>query len=239
MSIHTNSKIKFLQSIYFKQFLGLVLATIIYFILNFVYKVNVTSIDNPIRSVIQGISYILIPLIWYIFIIHEDTKLNSITNFLSTKKGRTKKYQLIGFIEGNVFYVLISLPLFLYGTIINKNLFRWFNSTINPDYLLFLVYAIISVTSVEFVSKSYVMIPLLERNLNKKLIYSLALIVWTLGHIVEYIWLVTYIPSLYTIFILIQAGIFSIFAVLRSENVYGVWSGHILLNVFIIVYLNI
>ena len=225
--------------LYLKLLLGLIVSTVIYLVLNIYFQITVTSISDPRRSIIQAISYILIPVAWYIFVIHGQSYSNSLLDFSTTKKGRKKRNLLKGFIEGNLIYLLISLPLWVYCTVLNTSALWWFRKSKNPDYIIWLVYAIISVTSVELTTKGYVMIPLLERGDNKLTIFVITLTVWCLGHIVEFIWLSSYVSNVYTISILVQAGVFSIYAVLRSENIYGVWSGHIMLNVCLILILNI
>jgi hypothetical protein len=59
-----------------------------------------------------------------------------------------------------------------------------------------------------------------------------------LGHIVEFYVLTRYVPAIYALIVLIQSGIFSIIAVIRSENIFGVWCGHVMLNVLLVIVLN-
>lgn len=239
MEILKNSKIQGVDPIYVKLLIGLIISTLVYIPLNIIFNIEVTSLSDPKRSIIQAISYILIPLVWYVFVIHQEPFSNSLRDFFATKIGSNKANLFKGFLEGNLAYLIISFPLFLFTLILNPETFWWFNQNKNPNYLIWLGYALISVTSVEFITKGYIMIPLLSRNKSKLIIFSLALLAWCLGHIIEFIWLNSYVPYYYAVIVLLQAGIFSIYVVLRSENIYGVWSGHILLNVFILLFLNL
>lgn len=239
MGILKTTKIQKADPIYVRLLIGLIISTMVYVLLNYLFTINVTTLSDPKRSLVQAISYILIPLIWYVFVIHREPFNASLRDFFATKNGSSKRNLFRGFVEGNLVYLLISLPLFLLAVVLYPETFWWFRQNRNPEFLIWLGYAIISVTSVEFVTKSYIMIPLLNRNKNKLIIFSLALLTWCLGHIIEFIWLSSYVPNYYAIIIVLEAGIFSIYVVLRSENIYGVWSGHILLNVFIVVFLNL
>jgi len=90
----------------------------------------------------------------------------------------------------------------------------------------------------ELITKGYIMMSLIGKY-NRKIIFSLAMIAWLLGHIVEFIWLIVYIDPLYAIFILVSSGIISTITVLRYENLFGMWSGHLNLNVALIIFVNL
>jgi hypothetical protein len=117
---YLNQKINIL---YLKIIIGLFLSTSVYLILNIYFNVTVTTISDPKRTIIQAISFICIPLIWYIFIINGKSNYSVLLDFASTKLGRQKRNQIIGFIEGNLGYLLISFPLFYYCLYINENIY--------------------------------------------------------------------------------------------------------------------
>ncbi|MHA2105648.1 MAG: hypothetical protein ACW981_19650 [Candidatus Hodarchaeales archaeon] len=97
---------------------------------------------------------------------------------------------------------------------------------------------LVSVTSMELITKGYIMMSLIGKYSNR-IVFSLAMIAWLIGHIVEFIWLIVYIDPLFAIFILVTSGLVATFTVLRYENVFGMWSGHLNLNLALIIFVNL
>ena len=217
---------------------GLILSSAIYLLINIGFAIQVTSLSDPIRSLVQGFTFIFIPFVWIVFIVNPLPIKASIKSFFGTEVGYSKRNLIVGFIEGNLLFIVIFAPLFLLGRINNTALFSWFEFSKNPNIMIFLIGTFISVTSVEFTTKGYVMLSQISMKADYNKIFFLGMVAWTLGHIVEFLWLRVYVNDLNAAFLLIFAGIVSTYAVLRSHNFFGIWIGHLNLNVVIIIVVN-
>ncbi len=224
----------------FLQWLGLVISAVIYMLLVYINHINLLRLVNPLRTVVQATGFILLPILWHVFVLNPKNKLKSLLLLIGTKRGRTKNYILRSLLEGLGIYVIVMLPLFYLGRLWwNSELFTWFDFRQNPRILIYVIGAFVSVSSVELVTKGYLMTSSLEKNLPKPIIFFNAMLAWILGHIVEYLWLSVYVPPWYAIFVLLLAGLLSVMSVFNTENIIGVTVGHIAINVIIIVIMSV
>ncbi len=230
-----NASIKFL----FLQWLGLAVSAGVYLFLVLTFEINLLSLANPLRTVVQAIGFIIIPILWWVLVLNPNNKRESLLLLLGTKKGRSLRYILRSLLEGMLIYVVLMFPLFYLGRQWNPLLFSWFDANQNPRIIVYIVGAAVSVTSVELITKGYLMTTSLEKNIPKTIIFSSSLIAWIFGHVVEFLWLSVYVPAWYAIFLLLLAGLLSITSVFNTENIIGVTIGHIMINVLIFIVMNI
>jgi hypothetical protein len=208
---------------------GFVLSAMIHSFLITFWRVNMFSLD-PLRSLAQAISYIIVPMIWFYFVVDRSEQGRSFKHYFGTSKGFSKENLIKSLVEGNIIYLVIAF-LLVY--------FWMFYAYTNWDKPVHIVGAIISVTSVELITKGYTLITLLRTDVNKPTAFSFTMVVWVIGHYIEFLWLSRYISGLQAAFIILLTGIMSTLTVLRYENVFGVWIGHVNLNILIFLLVNL
>lgn len=219
-------------------FFGLIFCSVLWIFLNIYFNIAVTSIVDPLRSIIQAVTFIFIPLLWFILVNGKQNYRKTFKSFFGTKEGLKKRNIVLGIIEGNLLYATTFFLLFAIGITQNPRLFSWFLFDDNPEFWNYMLGVVVSVTSVELITKGYVMMPLIGKY-NNKFIFSLAMLAWLIGHIVEYFWLIAYIDPLFAVFIIVSSGVVATVTVLRYENLFGMWSGHLNLNVILIIFVNL
>ncbi|MHA2105649.1 MAG: hypothetical protein ACW981_19655 [Candidatus Hodarchaeales archaeon] len=87
--------------------IGLVVSSFLWIFLNIYFDIAVTSIVNPIRSVIQAITFIFFPVLWFVVVNEKENYLNTFKSFFGTKKGLERRNLFMGIVEGNLLYVSI------------------------------------------------------------------------------------------------------------------------------------
>ncbi len=223
----------------FQLWMGLAFSSVVYLFLMFFYRINLLTLANPLRSVIQAIGFIFLPMFWWLFILNPNDRWNALRRLFGTEIGMSSRFIVRSLLEGLFIYVFVLFPFFYIGRLWDSRLFSWFNVDENPAVFIYVVGAVISVTSVEFITKGYLMITSIERGISRPLIFASSMCAWLIGHVVEYLWLSVYVPSWYAIILLITAGILSIRSVFNTENILGVWLGHILINFVILLLMNL
>lgn len=216
------------------------MGAIIYIGLTNLFKANLLDIWDYRRVFIQFVSFFLVPVA-FLLISGRHSKL-----FLVGREGFSRKLLLASLVEGLLIYTIVIFPLFLYGIIfIDSNLFSWYIVTswngpvLEVGGALLLVVAI-NVGIVEFFTKSFVQIQILETGkYSRGTAFFFAMVAWCLGHIVEFTWLKQYVGEIYAAFLLLFAGLFSTASVDRQRTVLGVAIGHVVLNIQVWLFVNL
>lgn len=221
------------------QWLGLLLSAGIYMALVLILEINLLTLANPLRAVVQALGFIVLPVAWWTIFMNPKSKRHAFLLLIGTPKGRSPRHLIRSVVEGLIIYVGFMLPLFYLGRMWNPLLFTWFDLNQNPRIMLYLVSAIVSVTSVELITKGYLMTVSIENGLPKGIVATCSMVAWCVGHVVEFMWLSAYVPAWYAIFLLLLGGILSIISVFNTENIVGVIVGHIMINVVIVVIMSL
>ena len=119
----------------------------------------------------------------------------------------------------------------------------------NPnDWVLQITFFAINVIMFEYYSKAFIQLQFTEAKGaisllggkitikgGKWLGFGLQNIAWLGGHVQEFLWLQDYLGVVNALFFIIISGVLTGLTVLKTENIFGVAVGHVLLNVFVLV----
>jgi hypothetical protein len=114
------------------------------------------------------------------------------------------------------------------------------------EWALYIFFVALNVIMMEYYTKAFIQIQAEEtikkikfsskynpQQIGKWVGFVLQFIVWMGGHWLELTWLPRYMGFVNAFFFVLVSGILTGYTVYKTENIFGVTVGHILLNVFI------
>ncbi len=226
------------------------IALILYFALEYQYFMILRS-HYYFHALLTFICFIIVPCSYLLIFQLKTGKAKYF--FVATKKGLTPQKIGGSLLQGLIMHAGLFYPWVLLSQKYMPGvaeLYYFLPDRINWFWQLFFV--ALNVMMFEFYSKAFIQLQFSEAqgSLNlfnnrivikggKSLGFILQFLIWMGGHGQEFTWLPNFIGLANSIFFILVSGILTGITVYRTENIFGVTLGHILLNVFItITYAN-
>ncbi|MHA1170689.1 MAG: CPBP family glutamic-type intramembrane protease [Candidatus Heimdallarchaeota archaeon] len=173
--------------------------------------------------------------------------------FMATKNGLRPKNIISSLLQGLAMHAGIFFPWVVLSQKYIDNVYPLYYFLGNSqEWFWWIFFVSLNVIMFEFYSKAFVQIQfseiqneftILGRKITLKdgrfLGFMLQFVVWMFGHIQELRWLPTYIGPINAVFFIIVSGVLTGWTVYKTENIFGVTLGHIMLNVFIAITFNL
>ncbi|MHA1121903.1 MAG: hypothetical protein ACTSPC_03740, partial [Candidatus Heimdallarchaeota archaeon] len=173
--------------------------------------------------------------------------------FMATKNGLRPKNIISSLLQGLAMHAGIFFPWVVLSQKYLDNVYPLYYFLGNSqEWFWWIFFVSLNVIMFEFYSKAFVQIQfseiqneftILGRKITLKdgrfLGFMLQFVVWMFGHIQELRWLPTYIGPINAVFFIIVSGVLTGWTVYKTENIFGVTLGHIMLNVFIAITFNL
>jgi len=202
------------------------------------------------HALLSFICFAIIPIIYLVIFRIKTGK--GFLFFITTKNGLSTKNVIKSLIQGLAMHAGIFFPWVVLSQKYIENVYPLFYFLDNSiDWFWWIFFISLNVIMFEFYSKAFIQIQfseieseftILGRKISIKdgkfLGFILQFIVWMFGHIQELRWLPTYIGSINAVFFIIVSGLLTGWTVYKTENIFGVTLGHIMLNVFIAITFN-
>lgn len=218
----------------------------VYFPLEFIITKPLLGLSGYYRHVLVTlICFVFIP-IFYLTIFHLISG-KARYYFITTKEGLRSKKILSSLLQGIFMHAGIFYPWIVLSQKFMSNvdaLSYYLPKTI--DWFSWLFFVALNVIMFEFYSKAFVQLQFSKAKealfLFKKRIkipggYFLGFILqnlyWLGGHVQEFFWLKNYLGVVNSICFIVVSGILTGLTVWKTQNIFGVTFGHVLLNVLV------
>ncbi|NHJ32624.1 MAG: hypothetical protein FK732_07165 [Asgard group archaeon] len=202
------------------------------------------------HALLSFICFAIIPCIYLVFFQIKTGK--GFFFFMTTRKGLKPRNIISSLIQGLAMHAGIFFPWVVLSQKYIENVYPLFYFLSNAqEWFWWIFFISLNVIMFEFYSKAFIQIQfseiqneftILGRRITLKdgkfLGFMLQFAVWMFGHIQELMWLPTYIGQVNAVFFIIVSGVLTGWTVYRTENIFGVTLGHIMLNVFIAITFN-
>lgn len=226
------------------------IALILYFALTYSGNFEILNSEYNFHAVLTFCCFAVLPLL-YTAIFQLVTRRAKYL-FLGTKKGLTPKKVISSLVQGvamhaGIFYPWVVLAQKYVPDVRSLRLMYMFGFDTPLDWFINMSFIAINVMMFEIYSKAFIQLQFAEakgsiRLFNdrivirggKRLGFILQFLVWMGGHWLEMTWLPDYMGFTNALFFIIMSGLLTGYTVYKTENIFGVTLGHILLNVFII-----
>ncbi|NHJ47021.1 MAG: hypothetical protein FK733_04465 [Asgard group archaeon] len=167
--------------------------------------------------------------------------------YFSTKKGLSPKNIVNSLLQGllmhaGLFYPWVVLSQEYMPGVTNLRYF-FFDQR---EWALYMFFVTLNVIMMEYYTKAFIQIQAEEtikkikfaskynsQRIGKWVGFALQFLVWMGGHWLELTWLPAYMGFANAFFFVMISGLLTGYTVYKTENIFGVTIGHILLNVFI------
>ena len=220
------------------------IALAIYFPSEFLSNFSIFGEKYYFHALLTFICFTILPIIYLLLFQVKFGKVKYF--FMATTRGITKKNILTSLLYGIGMHAGIFYPWILLSQRYLENVqkIQYFLPTAT-DWFWQIFFVALNVIMFEYYSKAFIQLQFSEASgslsiLKKiqikggKLIgFILQFIVWMAGHGQELTWLPNYMGLVNAIFFIIVSGLLTGLTVLKTENIFGVTLGHILLNVFV------
>ncbi|MBD3193126.1 MAG: hypothetical protein GF308_21010 [Candidatus Heimdallarchaeota archaeon] len=223
-----------------------IFAASVYFPLEFVITVPLLGLSGYYRHVLVTlICFVLIPLIYLTGFRLIRRKKNYY--FTTTREGLRPKKIISSLLQGIFMHAGIFYPWIVISQKFLPNVKTLSYFLPKPiDWFLWLFFVALNVIMFEFYSKAFVQLQFSKAKgsilLIKKRItihggyllgFILQNLVWLGGHVQEFFWLKDYLGVANSICFILVSGILTGLTVWKTQNIFGVTFGHILLNVLV------
>ncbi|MBK5114321.1 MAG: hypothetical protein KGD59_11790 [Candidatus Heimdallarchaeota archaeon] len=203
------------------------------------------------HALLSFICFATIPCIYLVFFRIKTGK--GFLFFMATKNGLRPKNIISSLVQGLAMHAGIFFPWVVLSQKYVDNVYPLYYLLSNSqEWFWWIFFVSLNVIMFEYYSKAFIQIQfseiqnhftILGRKITLKdgrfLGFMLQFVVWMFGHIQELRWLPTYIGSVNAVFFIIISGILTGWTVYKTENIFGVTLGHIMLNVFIAITFNL
>ncbi|MCK5046540.1 MAG: hypothetical protein KAS22_08165 [Candidatus Heimdallarchaeota archaeon] len=203
------------------------------------------------HALLSIICFAIIPCIYLVFFRLKTGK--GFLFFMSTKNGLRPKNIISSLLQGLAMHAGIFFPWVVLSQKYKDNVSPLYYLLGNSqEWFWWIFFVSLNVIMFEFYSKAFIQIQfseiqneftILGRKITLKdgrfLGFMLQFVVWMFGHIQELRWLPTYIGPINAVFFIIVSGVLTGWTVYKTENIFGVTLGHIMLNVFIAITFNL
>jgi len=203
------------------------------------------------HALLSFICFAIIPCIYLAFFRIKTGK--GFLFFMATKNGLRPKNIISSLLQGLAMHAGIFFPWVVLSQKYIDNVYPLYYFLGNSqEWFWWIFFVSLNVIMFEFYSKAFVQIQfseiqneftILGRKITLKdgrfLGFMLQFVVWMFGHIQELRWLPTYIGPINAVFFIIVSGVLTGWTVYKTENIFGVTLGHIMLNVFIAITFNL
>jgi hypothetical protein len=222
-----------------------IIALTIYFPVEITTDFTILNDEYYGHVVISLLAFVAVPVLY--FILFRVITGKRTLFFIATRKGLQPKNIISSLIQGITMHAGIFYPWILISQNYAKNIFHLANNLYFLEELpVYLSFVALNVIMFEYYSKSVIQIQFMEAEKAIRLFggkirikggkwigFVLQNIAWIGGHIQEYLWLRYYLGPVNAAFFIIVSGVLTGWTVMKTENIFGVVIGHILLNVFI------
>jgi hypothetical protein len=219
------------------------IALALYFPLDGNYRI--LGNDYFFHALLTFVCFTALPFLY--LLIEQPLRRKNNFFFLSTRKGLTPKKIVSSLVQGVLMHAGIFYPWVVLAQKYVPGVIRLRYFFFQPgDWALYLFFVTLNVIMFEYYSKGFIQLQLEQaiskikfrlpwdaRKIGKMSAFVVQFIVWMGGHWLELTWLPQYMGFVNAFFFVLVSGVLTGYTVYKTENIFGVTVGHILLNVFI------
>ncbi len=249
MKQEESNKITLQQAILANLIVGPI-ALAVYFPLEF-KSYSIMGDEYYFHALLSFLCFAIIPCIYLVFFRLKTGK--GFLFFMSTKKGLSAKNIINSLVQGLAMHAGLFFPwVVLAQKYVDNTQLLYYLLGNAQEWFWWIFFISLNVFMFEFYSKAFIQIQFSEiksevtifgRTLTtvdgRFLGFILQFVVWMIGHIQELQWLPNYMGVVNAVFFIIISGLLTGWTVYKTENIFGVTLGHIMLNVFIAITFNL